>query len=163
MRFIKLAVISAIVLSTIIFLISLLLPADIRVSRAMDINVPKDKIIPLLQDMEQWNQWNEYVKQLPDSGKRVDRISVKSPALQIHLKNVSDTLIQTEWEQGGKKFNSAYFLFESNGTTVVQWYFDFHLGWLPWQKISGIVYDKQIGPNMETSLAKLKQIAETNQ
>jgi Polyketide cyclase / dehydrase and lipid transport len=163
MRFIKLAVISAIVLSTIIFLISLLLPANIRVSRAIDIRAPKSQIIPLLKDMQQWDNWNEYVKQLPDSGKTVNSSSVKSPSLNIIIRNVSDSLLQTEWEQGGKKFNSAYFLFESNGTTVVQWYFDFHLGWLPWQKISGIVYDKQIGPNMETSLAKLKQIAETNQ
>ena len=162
MRFIKLAVISAIVLSTIIFLISLLLPANIRVSRAIDIHASKTQIIPLLQDMEQWDNWNEYVKQLPDSGKHINNSKIISPALNITMKSVSDSLLKSEWEQGEKKFNSAYFLFESNGTTVVQWYFDFHLGWLPWQKISGIVYDKQIGPNMEISLAKLKQIAETN-
>jgi hypothetical protein len=162
MRFIKLAVISAIVLSTILFLISLLLPSNIRVSRAIDIHVSKTRIIPLLKDLQQWGNWNEYVKQMPDSGKSVNSSTIESPTLNIIMKNVSDSLLQSEWEQGGKKFNSAYFLFESNGTTVVQWYFDFHLGWLPWQKISGIVYDKQIGPNMEISLAKLKQIAETN-
>ena len=162
MRFIKLAVISAIVLSTIVFLISLLLPSNIRVSRAIDIHTSKVQIIPFLQHMEQWDNWNEYVKQLPDSGKLVKNSMIISPSLKITMKNVSDSLLQTEWEQGEKKFNSAYFLFESNGTTVVQWYFDFHLGWLPWQKISGIVYDKQIGPNMEISLAKLKQLAETN-
>ena len=162
MRFIKLAVISAIVLSIIIFLISLLLPANIRVSRAIDIQASKTQIIPFLEDMKKWDNWNEYVKQLPDSGKVVNNSTILSPSLNITMKAVSDSLIQSEWEQREKKFNSAYFRFESNGTTVVQWYFDFHLGWLPWQKISGIVYDKQIGPNMEISLAKLKQLAETN-
>ena len=162
MRFIKLALISAIVLSTILFLISLLLPSNIRVSRAIDIHAPKAQIIPYIKDLNQWHNWNEYIKQLPDSGKNINSETIASPSLIISMKNVSDSLLQSEWQQYGKKFNSAYFLFESNGTTVVQWYFDFHLGWLPWQKISGIVYDKQIGPNMEISLAKLKQLAEAN-
>jgi len=45
----------------------------------------------------------------------------------------------------------------------VQWYFDFHLDWYPWQKFQSIIYDKQLGIPMENSLQQLKQIVETSQ
>jgi len=42
-------------------------------------------------------------------------------------------------------------------TVTVQWYMDFHLGWLPWKKFSGLLLEKRYGPMMETGLDKLKK------
>ena len=59
MRFVKLALISAVVLFGIILLISLLLPSHIRISRAIDIDAAPDKIYTMLADTKQWDKWNE--------------------------------------------------------------------------------------------------------
>ena len=48
----------------------------------------------------------------------------------------------------------------AEGSTTVQWYFDFHLKWYPWQKFQSIVYDKQLGPEMEASLENLRRIVQ---
>lgn len=44
--------------------------------------------------------------------------------------------------------------------TAVQLYYDFHLKWYPWQKLGSIVYDKQLGPDMEKKLARIKELSE---
>jgi hypothetical protein len=43
---------------------------------------------------------------------------------------------------------------------TVQWYMDFHLGWWPWDKFSGLLLEKRNGPAMEKGLDKLKKIME---
>jgi hypothetical protein len=37
---------------------------------------------------------------------------------------------------------------------------DFHLGWLPWNKFSGLLLEKRYGPRMEQGLTKLKSLLE---
>lgn len=44
--------------------------------------------------------------------------------------------------------------------TTLQLYYDFHLKWYPWEKLASIVYDKQLGPDMEKKLATIKERAE---
>ena len=46
------------------------------------------------------------------------------------------------------------------GEYVVQWNFDFDFKWYPWEKMSSIFYDKQLGPIMERSLLQLKKQSE---
>lgn len=41
-------------------------------------------------------------------------------------------------------------------TVTVQWYMDFHLGWLPWKKFSGLVLEKRYGSLLEQGLDKLR-------
>lgn len=45
-------------------------------------------------------------------------------------------------------------------TVTVHWYMDFHLGWLPWKKFSGLLLEKRYGPAMEQGLDKLKKTIE---
>ena len=42
-------------------------------------------------------------------------------------------------------------------TVTVQWYVDFHLGWLPWKKFSGLLLEKRYGPLLEKGLENLKK------
>jgi hypothetical protein len=58
MRFVKLAIISAVVLFVVIFLFSLIIPSTVRVSRAIDISAPKDSLVAQLADLRQWKNWN---------------------------------------------------------------------------------------------------------
>jgi hypothetical protein len=44
------------------------------------------------------------------------------------------------------------------GTVTVQWYMDFRLRWYPWEKFSGLLFEKRYGPVMEKGLENLKNI-----
>ncbi|MEO5647629.1 MAG: hypothetical protein ABIQ56_04665, partial [Chitinophagaceae bacterium] len=47
--------------------------------------------------------------------------------------------------------------------TMLQWKSLMSLGWMPWQKFSGIFTEKMIAPKMESSLNNLKVYIEGNQ
>jgi hypothetical protein len=40
------------------------------------------------------------------------------------------------------------------------WTMHFHLNWYPWEKLAGMFYDKQLGPQMEQSLLNLQKFSE---
>lgn len=162
MRFLKLGLISAVVLFTVILLISLLLPSHVRISRAIDINAPGEKIYPLIADTKQWEKWNEYIRVYHNSIAETDVLKADEIAIFITAKH--DSLVTADWQQpSGNKFGSGFAIIRSAGAkghTTVQWYFDFHVKWYPWEKFQSIVYDDQLGPVMEKSLAGLKRISE---
>jgi len=162
MRFLKLAFISAVVLFVVMLLISLLLPSHIRISRAIDISAPTEKIYPWLSDIKQWEKWNEYVRtyhnRIAETG------MLKADEIAIFVTGKKESLVTADWQQpSGNKFGSGFAIIGNNSRhsyTTVQWYFDFHVKWYPWEKFQSIVYDQQLGPVMEKSLANLKRIAE---
>jgi hypothetical protein len=164
MRFIKLGLISAVVLFTVILLISLLLPSHIRVSRAIDISAPPEKINPLVTDIKNWEQWNEYIRAYHN--RIVETGMLKADEIAIFMTGKKKNLITADWQQpSGSKFSSGFAVISNSNKhsyTTVQWYFDFHVKWYPWEKFQSIVYDQQLGPVMEKSLANLKRIAENS-
>ncbi len=166
MKLIKLVTISAVVLFVLITALSLLLPSHVRISRAINISGSREMISPYLNDLREWKKWNRFVQQA-DSIKKIEVISnnlIEAENIQIRLtRKVADT-IETTWMQpGGKNSVGTFALLPGENYTVVQWYFDFHLDWYPWQKFQSIIYDKQLGQPMEISLQQLKQIIETSQ
>jgi len=72
--------------------------------------------------------------------------------------------VTTSWaQQNAKYFTGGYNLMQLVPDSVtVQWYFDFHFAWYPWEKFTSLVYDKQLGPVMEQSLINLKHYSESN-
>jgi hypothetical protein len=146
MRIIKLGVISFIVFFILLFLMSLLIPSHIRVSRAINIETPKATIAPYLSDIKNWPKWNEL---------NVDSIEVR--ILKADLDSVN-----MRWRYKDRTIHSSLVMHESAGITVVQWYFDFHLKWYPWEKFGSITFDKQFGKPMENSLNNLKKLIENS-
>jgi hypothetical protein len=150
MRIFKLIIISFIAFSVLAMLFSLLIPSTVRISRAVDIRSEKVKLLPYLNKIENWPAWNDYAK---DSSGR----------FRFHLLAVNDSTVLSKWDAGGKSFDNGLVIYDSkSGILTVQWYFDFHLKWYPWEKIGSIVFDKQMGPKMEESLDQLKQLVESN-
>lgn len=162
MRFVKLALISFVGLFMVILLISLLLPSHIRISRAIDINAPAEKIYPLVSDIKQWDKWNEYIRAYHN--RVVENDLLKADEIAIFITSNKPGLVTADWQPpSGNKFGSGFAIIGSNNKqsfTAVQWYFDFHIKWYPWAKFQSIVYDQQLGPVLEKSLANLKKIAE---
>lgn len=159
MRIVKLIIISVIVLFLILTAFAFLLPSQIRISRATDITVAAQFIRPQLQNLKEWENWNEYIKALPKKNSTSDSISSKE--LSVILSNSGKELIKTTWrQQNGKTFPGIFRLVEHGSVTTVQWYFEFKINWYPWEKFGSIIYDKQLGPYMEKSLNNLKRLLE---
>ena len=159
MKLLKLALISVVVLFLLLTAIASLLPSNVRISRAVNISAQPAVIMEKIQRLDEWQQWNEYVKALP--GATVARDSIISENLGIHLIKQEPNYIHTQWlQKNGKAFEGVFNLLPREPVTVVQWYFNFSFKWYPWEKFSSIVYDKQLGPHMEQSLNNLKQLIE---
>ena len=163
MRFVKLAAISAVVLFIVIYLFSLIIPSQIRISRAVNISVPKDSLVAAVADLRQWQHWNELVSNPDLTNKQFTSNEFVSAQLKVTKEaQVGDTLL-TAWKQQNARVLTSGFVWVGNdGQLVLQWYFDVKLRWYPWEKFGSIVFDKQLGPPMEKSLANLKKLLERN-
>lgn len=149
MRILKLVLISAVAFFVLMLAFSLLIPSQVRISRAVDINTNRVRLMPLVSGMEGWARWNPYVR--PGNGSA------------LTVESVTDSLVKANWLAGGKQFKTALAIYDlKSGTLTVQWYVDFQLRWYPWEKFSSILYDKQLGPIMDESLRSLKTLAESD-
>jgi hypothetical protein len=163
MRFVKLAIISAVVLFTIIYLFSLMIPSTVRISRAVNISVTKDSLLPAITDLRQWRLWNEMVEGEDLTNKQFTENLITSDQQKVTRKALIGDTLYTDWQQGNARVLHSGFTFtEANGQLVLQWYFDIKLNWYPWEKFGSIVFDKQLGPSMEKSLGNLKKLLEKN-
>ena len=161
MRFVKLGLISVIGLFVVILAISLLIPGHIRVSRAVNIEAPKDSIHDRLSDLRHWKQWNGLTNGATVANQQYSANTFTSDELTVKLLEARADSITTEWQQKeGRTISSGFNLHTVDNTNVVQWYFDFQLKWYPWEKFGSIIFDKQLGPPMEQSLAELKKLLE---
>lgn len=141
-RILKLGSISLIIVFIILFLISLMIPSTVRVSRAINIETEKKYIYPLLADTSNLAKWNE----------------LKNNKINIQPLSSDSNLIRSRWTYSGHSINGFYRLERIADVTVVQWYFEFQLKWYPWEKFGSITFEKQFGPPMEQSLIKLKNL-----
>ncbi|HLK27655.1 MAG TPA: SRPBCC family protein [Puia sp.] len=170
MRFIKLFFISVVVLFLVLLGISLMIPKHIRISRAVDIMSTKQKVFNAINDMKTWDSWNQFTANSALTNKIFSNPSngypalMKADQLSVIITDSKPDSIKTSWDQlNAKHFDGCYNIMELRpGTITVQWYFDFHFKWYPWEKFTSLVYDKQLGPVMEESLTNLKHYSESN-
>lgn len=159
MKFIKLFVISIVVLFLLLTAFSSLLPSSVRISRAIDIADSSHIVLAKIKDIRQWELWNEYVKALP--AREVTENKIQSKELTITITGSDTATVRTSWRQpNGKNFPGVFKLMPHGSVTTVQWYFEFIIKWYPWEKFGSIIYDKQLGPQMEKSLLNLNQLLE---
>ena len=163
MRVLKLFFISLIVFTLLIVALSLLFPSQVRISRAIDIGVPKEKIFREVGNIEQWQYWNVMTTQDELTNKRFSDSIFSSDQMRVQLVSASPGRVITTWNRGGTEtIRSGFEIIGGEHGATLQWYFDFKLKWYPWEKFGSIIFDKQLGPPMETSLSNLKKFIENN-
>jgi len=161
MRVVKLGLISLVGLFLVIFLLSLLIPSTMRVSRAITIDAPIDTVHTYVKDMRQWELWNALLKNENLHSVVFDQSSISSDEMKVIMLPPDSTGIRTSWERVGQdKIQSGVSITQAANSTIVQWYFDFKVKWYPWEKFGSIVFDKELGPPMEQSLEQLKKLCE---
>ena len=160
MKAFKLLVISIIVLFLVMTLISALIPSTVRISRAIDINASPERIHAELADLNKWTAWNAFIQNMDE--KKLYRDSILGGTLAVRKTRSTPDEVVTTWNEVKKdrSFTAGFNLIPHGSTVTLQWYFDFHFKWYPWEKFSSIVYDGQVGAPMQESLNKLKTITE---
>ena len=161
MKFIKLGLISLLLIAILLFFISALLPSEVRISRAINIEAPTDSISSYLGNLERWKDWNIFVSDTILHNAEFYHDSIVSSNLRVVQIKQTDSLLHTIWYRGRHVIPNGFTLQQSGGFTVVQWYFDFELRWYPWEKFASIIFDKQFGPPMERSLELMKKKLES--
>jgi hypothetical protein len=170
MRFLKLIIASVIVLFLVVTFLFALFPSTIRVSRVIAISSSLEKTSAVINNLNTWSHWNHFVNDSfltntyvssPANGKGA---FLKSDQFRILVTGSSIDSMSTQWTKtDGRSFSGQMLVIPSGpGNVVLQWYFDFHFRWYPWEKLGAMFYDKQLGPIMEKSLDDLKNYVEKN-
>lgn len=162
MRFIKLIIISVIVLFAIATAISLMLPSKVLVSRATDITTNADSVKPLITNLSKWQQWMK----IDSTGALKYDAEKNTLSLNnslISIKNNTDSTFITTWGNGTGKneIESTHRIISMSPNTItIQWQMVQYVKWYPWEKFASMLNDKILGTFMEQSLSSLKQKAE---
>ena len=153
MRVIKLGIISVIILFGVVTAISLAIPSHIRISKAINLKAPNDSVFQLIKDTAQWPKWNPAYAAGHSAPIGLSRklIQANDSVVLMQLQQFQRTPVVSGWQ---------IHHFSSTDSTTLQWYMDFHLGWLPWQKFSSMLYEKTYGVMMEQGLRNIKGIVE---
>jgi len=162
MKYIKLIIISFLFLSLLITGLSLIFPSTVIVSRAMNMNAPKDSVIVYLKDFEGWKQW---IKAMNDSSVvLISKTDANFGGTDVMISRVDEQGVYTNWtSKTGKKMKGEIHLFSnanSPNITVVQWQFEQKIKWYPWEKFASLMSDKIMGPMMEANLDELRKLVE---
>ncbi len=170
MHFVKFILISLIALFIVLTAFSLLFPSHLRVGRDINIAAPREKVQAVIGDLHTWDHWNEFIRSSSLTNKSVSSPSSgKGAFLSSNQLTVSESVsqpgrIEFNWKQPkGKNAEGGFNLLQLRPDSLtVQWWFDFHFRWYPWEKLGLLVYDKKFGPVMEESLDSLKRYVENS-
>jgi hypothetical protein len=158
----KLIIASGIVFFVIILFLFALFPADISVSRVIQIRSSESLVHKKIADLREWKNWNSLVGDVDGASKNTepdisDSTSISREYVHIDLLKATTDSVITRWCHKNKSFTGDFILTDMNGRVVVQWTLYFHLKWYPWEKLASMFYEKQLGPRMEESLIKLQK------
>jgi len=116
----------------------------------MAIHASPDNIMRLVRDTSGWKTWNRFYA------------GDKSSTVSMTILHDSTDKFVTGWTKStGKSFNGTFTVTAAGQqNNVVEWTLDFPLRWYPWERMASMLYEKQLGPEMESSLSELKKLAE---
>ncbi|GMV77629.1 MAG: hypothetical protein AMXMBFR79_07640 [Chitinophagaceae bacterium] len=161
MRFIKLGVISFIVLFFIFTAIGLLLPSTVVVSRAIDITAQQDTVFNKMKNIYEWKIWIAGMNK-PEvkiiSEKEADLFGTK-----VIITAVKEYAVFSNWisKKNNTQESIMRVIHNNNSPQItVQWQFTEKLKWYPWQRFSSLMNESITGKQLENNLAALKKIVE---
>lgn len=162
-------------LVAIYFILCLFGPSSVKVERAININAPIELVQKQLADLkffhDSWSPWTEkdsamkttYTGEMGQPGSTYAWESDKEDVgkgMMIYDKTVNDSVLQT-LRFDGMGDAKVYFITktENNGTNVT-WGMVFDIGFFGRGPMLFMNFEKQIGPDYEKGLAKLKPALE---
>ncbi len=167
---VKYILLSIVTLFVVMTGLSLLFPADLRVSRVINIAASRQMIYGAVSNFRTWDQWNDFIRNTPLTNKTYSSPPggkgawLRSDQLLINMGVADSNAVLLNWDlKGGRQVRGEFeFMSLNPDSLTVRWSFDFHFRWYPWEKLGVFVYDRKLGPVMEESLKGLKQFVENS-
>ena len=156
MRVIKLALLSFVFFFGLITVMSLFIPAHVRISRAINI-ATADSVLYLVATHNQWPRWHPLFKNSNAPG------LLQKYNFTLNTIEASDSTVRVAWMQPGKApiLNGwQLYRFSTSDSLALHWYMDFRIKWYPWQKFSSLFYESTYGPLMEQGLKNIKTVVQ---
>lgn len=156
----------------IIFLVALLLPSRVVVAKSVDINASSEAIKNQIVNFEEWKNWypafkdeNISVVKNSSSSKYISSVALKDKKGKTILLNLIDTAnnkidIQVQSTSSTQVQYEFLLIPKLNNQTQLIWNINISLGWYPWKRIEGILFDKFSGSQYEAALDDLRKAAE---
>jgi hypothetical protein len=157
MKLIKLALISALLLSVLVTAISLLFPSTVIVSRAIEVKSTSEKIAFYAADLNQWSAWMSDWKQ---NEVRLQNDTAFIGTQMIHFESKTYSSVNYQWIATGQApyiVKIEWFPLEK-GNYVIHWTFEQHVSWYPWEKFQTLLNEKLLGGKMEMELQNLQGV-----
>ena len=168
MKIFRLLFFSALFLFLVVTGISLFIPSQIRISKAINIDATADIVFNQIEDPAKWKDWFPGLESstlLYENGKVRGVLIDDSSHHYIRIKEKRKDELITDLRAGSKVIRSGWKLIPFEGAsqlTTVQWYMDFNLRWYPWEKFASLLFEKSYGVRMDSGLINLKKLVETN-
>ncbi len=163
MRFAKLILISIIFFFLLLTAFSMLMPSQVNVSRAIDINSSVDTLKPYINNLQNWKKWYANYDSSATAETGNGHPSLKINNTVITLAEISANRTKAFWQTGRSSALEGSFNFfpkNSDSSSTLQWNFVQKVKWYPWEKIAALASAKSLGAFMERSLDKLKKEVE---
>ena len=155
MRFIKLGLISIVLLFIMATLFSLVIPSRVRISKAIDIQGDVPAIMAHIKDTSAWKSWHPAFIPNDSFYTSASTSIINGPSSD------SSITMRVGWAGRENIVNGwNFYTYQQSNIVTVQWYMDFDLGWYPWKKFGSLFFEDTYGAMMEKGLRNLKRLTE---
>jgi hypothetical protein len=166
MRVIKLALLSFIFLFLLVTLISLFIPGNIRISKAMNTAVSEEQISKYVSQPAEWITWHPALRDLPKNELIILKdgsVNVKGTTINVVERKPGEIISEINHGNSKPVISGMKMIHHPGSDSLtLQWYMDFKLKWYPWEKFKTLFYENIYGVQMEQGLANLKELLEAD-
>jgi carbon monoxide dehydrogenase subunit G len=160
------------VIFIIIFLLCLLLPSRVTVSKSVEIDATGEAVREQITRFDHWKHWypafqdeTAAVTQNASAPGILWSVTLGDPQgkkVTLQLTDTSQNMIDVRLLTGSSAKVSYQFILipKTNHRTQLTWNINTDLGWYPWRRIRGLFLDKFSGDRYEAALHELKTAAE---
>jgi len=156
----------------VIFSLALLLPSKVTVAKSVEINASHEAVKNEIVDFDEWKKWypafkdeNVTILKNPSEKNIISSVTLKDKEGKKILLNLIDSAnnkITINVESASSTQVQYEFLLipKLNNQVQLTWNVNINLGWYPWKRIEGILFDKFSGAQYESALDDLRKAAE---
>ncbi|RPD51294.1 hypothetical protein [Paracnuella aquatica] len=148
MRIIKLAVISFVFFFGLLFLMSLLVPSRVRISKAINLAPTDSTVLNLVRNQAEWKRWHPAYTADSARNQQLTKVTDTDTLVAFDITGRAPYPVRNSWE---------VHRFGAQDSLTLQWYMDFRLSYLPWHKFSSLFYEGTYGQMMEMGLNNIKK------
>lgn len=163
MKYITLLIISIVAVFVVMLGLSFFMPSHIKISRAINLNANQGSVLHNINDLGKWKTWYPGLDSVPLTnlqyeGQRV--ISATANGVLLKIISAGDSAVTASMQKGKRPIRISWNLisYAHVDSLSLQQFMEFDLPWYPWEKMSGLLFEKTYGSVMEQGLVNLKNI-----